>query len=159
MRIIYEAGGGVVVIIPAPQCGLTVEQIAQKDVPLGVEYEIVPVGSIPTDRVFRNAWRKLGSSVAVDMPVAREIHMDRIRVVRNSELAQLDTDDEDNPKGYYEFEPVKKTKENASWVTDAVGKVVKMVYMLLYDLPETFDLFSAKTPEELKALWPLQLPR
>lgn len=43
--------------------------------------------------------------------------------------------DEDNPRGYYEFEPVKKTKEDASWLDDAGGRVVKMVYRLLYDLP------------------------
>jgi len=43
--------------------------------------------------------------------------------------------DEDNPKGYHEFEPVKKTKEDASWLNNASGKVVKMVYRLLYDLP------------------------
>ena len=48
------------------------------------------------------------------------------------------TPDEDNPKGYYEFEAVKKTKEDASWLTDATGKVVKMVYMLLYDLPADY---------------------
>ena len=47
--------------------------------------------------------------------------------------------DEDNPKGYYEFEPVKKTKEDASWLNDALGKVVKMVYRLLYDLPAEFQ--------------------
>lgn len=45
------------------------------------------------------------------------------------------TADEDNPRGYYEFEPVKKTKEDPSWLEDAGGKVVKMVYRLLYDLP------------------------
>jgi hypothetical protein len=43
--------------------------------------------------------------------------------------------DEDNPKGYYEFEAVKTTKQDASWLNDAGGKVVKMVYRLLYDLP------------------------
>lgn len=43
--------------------------------------------------------------------------------------------DEDNPKGYYEFEAVKRTREDASWLTDSGGKVVKMVYRLLYDLP------------------------
>jgi hypothetical protein len=43
--------------------------------------------------------------------------------------------DEDNPEGYYEFEPVKQTKKDASWLKDAAGKVVKMVYRLLYDLP------------------------
>ena len=47
--------------------------------------------------------------------------------------------DEDNPKGYYEFEPVKKTKEDASWLNDAPGKVVKIVYRLLYDLPAEFQ--------------------
>ncbi len=44
--------------------------------------------------------------------------------------------DEDNPRGYYEFEPVKKTREDASWLDGAAGKVVKMVYRLLYDLPQ-----------------------
>ncbi len=43
--------------------------------------------------------------------------------------------DEDNPRGYYEFEPVKKTKEDASWLERAGGKVVKMVHLLLLDLP------------------------
>jgi hypothetical protein len=43
--------------------------------------------------------------------------------------------DEDNPNGYYEFEPVKAVRENANWLDDAAGKAVKMVYRLLYDLP------------------------
>ena len=43
--------------------------------------------------------------------------------------------DEDNPKGYYEFEPVKKTKEDPSWIEQGVGKAVKMVHLLLLDLP------------------------
>ncbi len=43
--------------------------------------------------------------------------------------------DEDNPKGYYEFEPVKQTKQDAGWLDDAGGKVVKMVHLLLADLP------------------------
>jgi hypothetical protein len=43
--------------------------------------------------------------------------------------------DIDNPKGYYEFEAVKRLKDDSSWVAEAGGKVVKMVYRLLYDLP------------------------
>lgn len=46
---------------------------------------------------------------------------------------------EDNPKGYYEFEPVKKTREDPSWLNEAVGKAVKMVYRLLYDLLEDYE--------------------
>ena len=47
--------------------------------------------------------------------------------------------DEDNPRGYYEFEPVKRTKDDPSWVPSARGKVVKMVYRLLYDLPGDYE--------------------
>ena len=43
--------------------------------------------------------------------------------------------DSDNPNGYYEFEPVKNTRQDAGWLTQAQGKAVKMVYSLLYDLP------------------------
>jgi len=56
-RIIYPNNdGGVVVLIPAPECGLTIEQIAAKDVPSGKPYKIVDVADIPSDRTFRNAW-------------------------------------------------------------------------------------------------------
>ena len=55
-RIIYPTDdGGVAVIIPA-ECGLTIEEIAAKDVPAGKPYKIVDVADIPTDRTFRNAW-------------------------------------------------------------------------------------------------------
>lgn len=56
-RIIYQNDeGGVSIIIPAPDCGLTIEQIAAKDVPTGVPYKIVDAADIPTDRSERDAW-------------------------------------------------------------------------------------------------------
>jgi len=56
-RIIYPTDdGGVAVIVPAPECGLTIEQIAAKDVPAGKPFKIVDVTDIPSDRTFRNAW-------------------------------------------------------------------------------------------------------
>jgi hypothetical protein len=56
-RIIYPSDdGGVAIIIPAVECGLTIEEIAAKDVPAGKAYKIVNVSDIPTDRTFRNAW-------------------------------------------------------------------------------------------------------
>ena len=56
-RIIYQTDeGGVAVIVPAPNCGLTIEQIAKKDVPTGKAYKIVDVADVPSDRTFRNAW-------------------------------------------------------------------------------------------------------
>ena len=56
-RIIYPTNdGGVAIIIPAPECGLTIEEIAVKDVPAGKPYKIVDSADIPSDRTFRNAW-------------------------------------------------------------------------------------------------------
>lgn len=56
-RIIYQNDdGGISVIIPAPECGLTIEEIAAKDVPANTPYKIVDVSDIPEDRTFRNAW-------------------------------------------------------------------------------------------------------
>lgn len=56
-RIIYpNDDGGVSIIIPAVECGLTIEQIATKDVPIGKPYKIVNESDIPNDRTFRDAW-------------------------------------------------------------------------------------------------------
>ena len=56
-RIIYPtADGGVAVIVPTEECGLTIEAIAAKDVPQGVPFKIVEADTIPSDRTFRNAW-------------------------------------------------------------------------------------------------------
>ena len=56
-RIIYpNAEGGVSIVIPAPDCGLSIEEIAARSVPEGKPYKIVDVADIPSDRTFRNAW-------------------------------------------------------------------------------------------------------
>lgn len=43
--------------------------------------------------------------------------------------------DADNPRGYYEFEKVKKIEEDVSWIPGTRGRVFKMVSLLLYHLP------------------------
>ncbi len=55
-RIIYKNADGTIAIIIPADCGLTVEQIAQKDVPTGLKYKIVNVSEISSDRTFRDAW-------------------------------------------------------------------------------------------------------
>jgi hypothetical protein len=56
-RIIYPNDeGGVSILVPAPECGLTIEEIAAKDVPVGKPYKIIDIADVPTDRTFRNAW-------------------------------------------------------------------------------------------------------
>lgn len=57
--IIYPNGqGGVCVVTPTPEAleSMTIEEIAAKDVPQGIEYKIIDVSELPQDRTFRNAW-------------------------------------------------------------------------------------------------------
>lgn len=44
--------------------------------------------------------------------------------------------DDDNPRGYLEFERVKRVRTDQAWVPDAVGKAVKMVHLLVPELPD-----------------------
>ena len=56
-RIIYPTDdGGVAVIVPADECGLTIEEIAAKDVPTGKPFKIIDTADVPSDRTFRSAW-------------------------------------------------------------------------------------------------------
>jgi Sulfotransferase family len=72
------------------------------------------------------------------------------------------TPDDDNPNGYYEFEAVKQTREDATWLGDCEGKAVKMIYRLLYDLPpgrEYRILFMMRQLEEVLASQRVMLRR
>lgn len=72
------------------------------------------------------------------------------------------TADDDNPNGYYEFEAVKQTRENPTWLEGSDGKVVKMVYRLLYDLPNdrTYKvLFMTRELDEVLASQRVMLQR
>ena len=72
------------------------------------------------------------------------------------------TADDDNPNGYYEFEAVKQTREDASWLEGSEGKAVKMVYRLLYDLPPDRAyrvLFMTRNLDEVLASQRVMLTR
>jgi hypothetical protein len=67
----------------------------------------------------------------------------------------LRTADEDNPKGYFEFERVKKMPDDdISWVEDAQGKAVKVISALLEHLPPAYTyrvLFMQRKMDEILA--------
>jgi hypothetical protein len=88
-RIIYQNEfGGVAVIIPTGE--LPIEEVAAKDVPEGVPYEIVEDDAIPSDRFFRNAWVANGAAVDVDLDKAKDIGHDMRRAKREAEFAPFD---------------------------------------------------------------------
>jgi len=49
------------------------------------------------------------------------------------------SNDDNNPKGYMEFERVKKLAHDNSWIHEAEGKVVKVIAQLIQYLPNTYD--------------------
>ena len=62
--------------------------------------------------------------------------------------------DEDNPKGYYEFERVKQLQTDKAWLPDAYGKVVKIISMLLQHLPDNHSykvIFMLRNIDEILA--------
>lgn len=98
---------------------------------------------IPHDRSFRGAWEEDGAVVKVNMPKARGIHMDHIRVVRNAELVKEDIT----------FMRAVEAGDASAQSTVATKKQV------LRDIPATFDITTGvTTPELLKAKWPTELP-
>ncbi len=64
------------------------------------------------------------------------------------------TADEDNPKGYYEFENVKKPETYKDWLPKAPGKVVKIISMLLENLLPEYSykiVFMLRNIDEILA--------
>ena len=56
-RFIYANDeGGISIVIPADNCGLTLDEIKAKDCPSGKTVYTVDKSAIPSDRSFRDAW-------------------------------------------------------------------------------------------------------
>lgn len=68
---------------------------------------------------------------------------------------EIRTPDDDNPKGYYEFERVKKMPDgDITWVEDTQGKAVKVISALLEHLPPDYSyrvLFMERKMNEILA--------
>lgn len=136
-RIIYSTNdGGLAIVIPAAECGLTIEEIAQKDVPSNIFYEIVDSAAIPSDRIFRGAWSKNGKAISIDMPKARDIKRNMVRAERDVELARLDID-------------FMRALESGNAGEQNRIKAEKQRYR---DAPANQKIEQATTPEALKAL-------
>jgi hypothetical protein len=72
------------------------------------------------------------------------------------------TPDQDNPRGYFEYERVKALASGAAWVPSAHGKALKVMYRLLRHLPDTSSyrvLFMERALEEVIASQNVMLQR
>jgi len=68
---------------------------------------------------------------------------------------QIRSADDDNPKGYFEFERAKKLREgDTAWIPQAEGKVVKIIGALLVHMPPGYEyrvLFMRRNMSEILA--------
>ena len=118
--------------------------ISKKGTPINprpVSWRQIALTEIPQERRYRNAWRDTGATIEHDMGHAREIHMDHIRKARNRAIVELDV-------------PFMRALEKGDMKEQRDIGARKQA---LRDLPQTFDLSSARTVDELP--WPEDLPR
>lgn len=141
--IVYkDADGSCGVISPTEEelKKRSIKEIAKTDI-LVAEYHICNSDRVPSDKNFRQAWVYTKKGIDIDMEKARQMHLERIRKVRNSKWPDFDNrytiaqrDGEDLKK----LEKERKTLKN---IPQKIEPLIK----------------KAKTPEELIQIWPKEL--
>jgi hypothetical protein len=114
--------------------------------PIGPHYIVdesdLPGGSISEDNdYFFDAWEWIDGAVVEAREKCETIHMGRIRVARNVELAALDV-------------PYMRALESGDPMELARIAGLKQQYR---DIPQVFDLAPFPDPVSLKAAWPPML--
>ena len=144
-KIIYTQENGVVAVVhPSDQSlkEMTIEEIAQRVVPVGIStYSIVADSVIPTDRSFRNSWVGVGigstggTTIIEDMTKAKELHKAKIREARVDKFAELDV----------EYQRATETSADTSAI------VAKK--QALRDAPAASGIATAVNTTDLKSQW------
>ena len=144
-KIIYTQENGVIAVVhPTPQSlkELTIEEIAQRVVPVGITtYSIVADSVIPTDRSFRNSWVGVGigstseTTITEDIEKAKELHKVKIREARVDKFAELDV----------EYQRATETSADTSAI------VAKK--QALRDAPAASGIATAVNTTDLKSQW------
>ena len=142
-KIIFDYEGNISVMTPSSEALqiMTIEQIAEKDLPVGVStYSIVEDSVVPTDRSFRNSWVGVGigttgGTITEDMSKAKELHKTNIRIARADKFTALDI----------EYQRATETSADTSAI------VAKK--QALRDAPAASGIATASNTTELKAQW------
>ena len=142
--------GGVSIVVPTPETLAKFEteddaiaHVRERSVPDdATKIRVIDRSAIPEKRTFRNAWVDGTDKAVTDRSKASAIHMNRIREVRNAELAKEDIN----------FQKAIEADDDSAKATVATKK------QTLRDIPQNFDLSGASTDDELDALWPSELP-
>lgn len=73
--IVYAQSNGAIAVVNPADCGLSIEQIAEKDTPAGTEWYIVDSSALPIDTAFFDAWVfTTPPNVVVDIAKAQVVY-------------------------------------------------------------------------------------
>lgn len=155
-RIVYQnESGGVSVIVPAPEMfdansktralfpqlkDATEEQILQFIIERegkAKDFKIIEVSEL-LPREFRNAWTLDKKQLTYDMKKCREIWLEKMREARKPKLEALDL----------EYQRADEADDKAK------KKEVAAKKQALRDVTADAKIAAAKTPDDLKAVWP-----
>lgn len=149
--IFTRTDGGLTVVVPCisenDPVGFTeaqaVARALSESVPLSAKTNarVIENSDVPSDRTFRDAWKDSGSNIDVDMPKAREIWREKMRLARKPKLEALDVE-------YQKADEIGDQERK---------KLIAGLKKLLRDLTDLPAIEAAQTPEELKAIWPEEL--
>lgn len=104
------------------------------------DFQFIEESEIP-DKSFRNAWEQGDKSIGVNMPKARDLHREALRVLRA-------------PK----FGPIETAQRSAFSRDDKVqAAALEAQLQALRDVTADPAIEAAQTPEELKAVMPAVL--
>jgi len=124
--------------------------------PQPISYKVIEPSSIPADRSYRNAWVFDGAKVDHDIEKAKAIHLDKIRRARTRALGELDIEYSKLSAQAAVAEAAKDNKTKAEKTAEALA--IEGKRQALRDAPQTLDLSNVTTIDELKAIWPEELP-
>lgn len=139
-RIIYQnETGGISVVIPTPEYlqTHTIEEVAAKDVPAGIPFEIVEDTDFPKDRIFRDAWEGQGKKVIENLAKAKLVAHAKRREARDKEFAPYDDIIAKQVPGQ-----------------DAKAAEAERQKIRVKDAALQTKMDAAKTPDELRTLLP-----
>lgn len=159
LKYLYTQTDGtiaVVIAVPKEQLGPPMRDYSDEEFEAWILKRSIPVDATnvnkmpedwtpPEDRYFRNAWKQdegeqnFAKHIAIDMVKAREIQKNKIRKARTPLLEALDVD----------YQRADERADNKAKVEIANRK------QLLRDATDDEHFATARTPEELKKVWPL----
>ena len=93
-RIIYTNTDLTTAIVVPTDDTTDFEALAKKVVPKGLDYEIVDVSDVPSDRTYRNAWKHDTTAsiqkIGVVLADAQAISLEKVRAKRDEALLEID---------------------------------------------------------------------